>query len=195
VLADVSATGDPSSDAAQEIVRRALSGAARSFLALGRMPEAVEAAERLCAITPKDPNALRLLGRALARVSDYNRAIMVLEQACTAQRDDATLMWLENIWGVRRSWEAEILEQKPCERIVWRSKGGTQTVGVVTFHRLNDNQTRVAVQMEWTPESATEKVGSALKIDDRQVQGDLERFKEFIESRGTETGAWRGDVS
>ena len=59
------------------------------------------------------------------------------------QKDDSTLMWHENIWGVRRSWEAEIVEQTPNERIVWRSTGGPQVVGVITFHRLSDRLTRV----------------------------------------------------
>jgi uncharacterized membrane protein len=67
---------------------------------------------------------------------------------------------------------------------------------VVTFHRLGDNRTRVTVQMEYEPPGVTEKVGSALGVDDRQVQGDLERFKQFIESLGgVATGAWRGEVS
>jgi uncharacterized membrane protein len=64
----------------------------------------------------------------------------------------------------------------------------------VTFHRLNDTQTRVAVQMEYETEGMKEKVGDALGFMDRRVQGDLERFKEFIESRGMETGAWRGEI-
>jgi uncharacterized membrane protein len=65
---------------------------------------------------------------------------------------------------------------------------------VVTFHKLSDADTRVTVQLDWAPDGLVEKAGSALGIDDHQVSGDLERFKEFIESRPAETGAWRGEV-
>ncbi|HEY0810748.1 MAG TPA: tetratricopeptide repeat protein, partial [Longimicrobiales bacterium] len=92
VLSDVSTHGDPASDAAQEIVRRALAGAARSFLELGKILEAVEAAERLSAISANDGGALRLLGRALIRVNDYNRAVTVLEQARVTLGSDASLL-------------------------------------------------------------------------------------------------------
>jgi tetratricopeptide (TPR) repeat protein len=91
-LAEVSANSDPSSDKTQDIVRRALAGAARCFIELNRMGDAVEAAERLTAMAPNDSGALRLLGRALARVSDYQRAIMVLEQARAAEGGEASLL-------------------------------------------------------------------------------------------------------
>lgn len=103
--------------------------------------------------------------------------------------------WKTKVGGVEREFDAEITEQHPDERVAWASRTGPQQAGVVTFHRLQDDQTRVTVQLDWAPDNAAEKVGSALNVDDRRVQGDLERFKEFIESRGTETGAWRGDVS
>lgn len=102
--------------------------------------------------------------------------------------------WTTKVGGVEREFDAEITEQHPDERVAWKSVSGPDQAGVVTFHRLNDAQSRVTVQLEWTPEDATEKIGSALNADDRRVQGDLERFKEYIEARGTETGAWRGDV-
>lgn len=111
------------------------------------------------------------------------------------QLDDTHTHWKTNVGGVEREFDAEITEQHPDERVAWRSTSGPDQAGVVTFHRLADSQTRVTVQMDWDPEGVTEKVGAALNFDDRRVQGDLERFKEFIESRGTETGAWRGDVS
>jgi uncharacterized membrane protein len=79
--------------------------------------------------------------------------------------------------------------------VAWKSTTGQPNAGVVTFHRLGDDQTRVTLQMEWEPEGLTESVGAALGFDDRQVQGDLERFKQFVESRGAPTGAWRGEVS
>ncbi|MFI2363724.1 SRPBCC family protein [Promicromonospora sp. NPDC019610] len=111
------------------------------------------------------------------------------------QLDPTHTHWKTSVGGVEREFDAEITEQHPDERVAWASRTGPQQAGVVTFHRLQDDQTRVTVQLDWSPEGATEKVGSALNFDERQVQGDLARFKEFIESRGGETGAWRGDVS
>jgi uncharacterized membrane protein len=108
------------------------------------------------------------------------------------QRDDETLMWHENIWGVRRSWEAEILEQKPCERIVWRSTSGPQQVGVVTFHRISDRLTRIQVNFDFQPKGMFEKAASGVRISRRALRSDLMRFKAFIEMKNEPTGAWRG---
>jgi ribosome-associated toxin RatA of RatAB toxin-antitoxin module len=102
--------------------------------------------------------------------------------------------WRTTIGGVTREFDAEITEQHPDERVAWRSVDGPQHAGVVTFHRLDDQTTRVHLQMEYEPETLTEKAGTALGMVSHRVQGDLERFKEFIEHRGGETGAWRGDV-
>ena len=103
--------------------------------------------------------------------------------------------WITNIAGVRREFDAEITEQHPEERIAWTSTTGeAKHAGVVTFHRLDEAKTRVMIQIDWEPEGLVEKAGAAVGIDDRQVKADAKRFKEFIESRGTETGAWRGDV-
>jgi uncharacterized membrane protein len=110
------------------------------------------------------------------------------------QRDDATLMWHENIWGVRRSWEAEITDQKPCERIAWRSKSGTQTVGVVTFHRLSDRLTRIQVNLDFQPKGLFEKTASGLRVSRRALRSDLMRFKAFIEMKDAPAGAWRGRI-
>lgn len=111
------------------------------------------------------------------------------------QLDQTHTHWKTKIGGVEREFDAEITEQHPDERVAWTSRSGPQQAGVVTFHRLQDTQTRVTVQLDWEPGNVTEKVGSALNFDDRRVQGDLDRFKEFIESSGGSTGAWRGDVS
>lgn len=111
------------------------------------------------------------------------------------QVTDTLTHWKTSIAGVDREFDAEITEQHPDERVAWRSIDGKTHGGVVTFHRLDDTTTRVMVQIDWETESLTEKVGSAVNIDDMQVKRDLDRFKEFIESRGTETGSWRGDVS
>ena len=110
------------------------------------------------------------------------------------QRDDTTLMWHENIWGVRRSWEAEITEQIPCERLVWRSKNGPQTIGVVTFHRLSDQLTRVAITMDFQPQGLFEKTSSGTRISRRALISDLMRFKAFVELRDDATGSWRGRI-
>jgi uncharacterized membrane protein len=110
------------------------------------------------------------------------------------QRDDATVMIHENIWGVRRSWEAEIVEQTPCERIVWRSNGGPQVVGVVTFHALSDNLTRVLVNMDFQPQGLFEKTASGMRLSRRALRSDLMRFKAFVEMRDEATGQWRGRI-
>ncbi len=110
------------------------------------------------------------------------------------QLNDTHLEWRAQIGGKERSWRAEITEQKPDLRIAWRSTEGASNAGVVTFHRLDDSHTRVMVQLDFVPEGIKEKIGDALGAPDRRVKGDLERFKEFIESRGSETGAWRGEV-
>jgi uncharacterized membrane protein len=110
------------------------------------------------------------------------------------QLDDNSLEWKAEIAGVERSWTAEIVDQKPDRRVSWRSTSGAQNDGAVTFEPLGDNRTRVTVELDVEPEGVIENLGDALGILDRRVQGDLERFKEFIESRGQETGAWRGEV-
>jgi uncharacterized membrane protein len=110
------------------------------------------------------------------------------------QLDDRRLHWVVNLGGQRREWDAEITEQIPDERIAWTTRTVTGNAGVVTFHRLSDDQTRVMVQLEVYPEGAVERVGEALGSIDRGVKGDLQRFREFIESRGHESGAWRGEI-
>lgn len=103
--------------------------------------------------------------------------------------------WVTKVGGVKREFDTEITEQHPDERIAWKSIGGdVRQAGVVTFHRLDDQNTRVMIQMDWEPEGVTEKAGAAIGADDLQIKADARRFKEFIESRGAETGAWRGDV-
>ena len=110
------------------------------------------------------------------------------------QLDDKLLEWKAEIAGVERSWTAEVVDQQPDRRVSWRSTSGAQNNGVVTFEPLAGNRARVTVELDVEPEGLVENVGDALGILDRRVQGDLERFKEFIESRGQETGAWRGEV-
>jgi uncharacterized membrane protein len=111
-----------------------------------------------------------------------------------AQIDDTHLRWKAEVGGVDREWDAEITEQNPDERVAWRSTSGADNAGVVTFHRLNDETTRVMLQLEFDPDGFIEVVGDKLGFVKRTAKGDLARFKEFIEGRGAETGAWRGDV-
>jgi uncharacterized membrane protein len=111
------------------------------------------------------------------------------------QEGDTNLHWVASVAGKEHEWDARITEQIPDERVAWTSEGGKGNAGVVTFHRLADDRTRVTVQMDWEPEGVVEKAGGALGFDSRRVKGDLQRFKELIESRGQETGAWRGEVT
>ena len=110
------------------------------------------------------------------------------------QLDDTHVRWVVQIAGKRHEWEAEITEQDPDQRIAWRATDGKANAGVVTFHRIADDRTRIMIQMDYEPEGAIERVGSAVGAAERQVEEDLERFKALIESRGQETGAWRGEV-
>jgi uncharacterized membrane protein len=110
------------------------------------------------------------------------------------QLDDTHLHWIAEIAGKTKEWNAEITEQVPDMRIAWRSTAGAPNGGVVTFHRLSEDITRIMLQIDYDPEGVTENVGDAVGVVSRRIEGDLERFKEFIESRGQETGAWRGEV-
>lgn len=110
------------------------------------------------------------------------------------QTDDTHLHWVAEIGGAEKEWDAEISEQTPDQRVAWNATSGAENAGVVTFHRIDDETSRVTLQMDVDPEGLVENVGTALGFLDRRVKGDLERFKEFIESRGSETGAWRGEV-
>jgi uncharacterized membrane protein len=110
------------------------------------------------------------------------------------QLDDTHLHWVAEVAGKTHEWDAEVTEQHPDERVAWKSTTGKMNAGVVTFHRLSDDQTKVMVQIDFEPEGMIENVGDALGVVERRTKGDLERFKQFIESRGMYTGAWRGDV-
>ena len=110
------------------------------------------------------------------------------------QIDAAHLRWVAEIGGKQHAWTAEITEQRPDELIAWRTIDGHGNAGVVTFRPLRGGETRVTVEMEHETDGLAEDLGSALGLDSRRVQGDLERFKDLVESRGVETGAWRGEV-
>jgi len=111
------------------------------------------------------------------------------------QLSDTRLLWHAEIGGVDETWEAEIDQQVPDMRIAWHSITGAKNAGVVTFHRLDDNCTRVMLQIDYEPQGVIENVGDAVGAVSLRVKGDLQRFKEFIETLGSETGAWRGTVT
>ncbi|HLG73223.1 MAG TPA: SRPBCC family protein [Chloroflexota bacterium] len=110
------------------------------------------------------------------------------------QLDDKHLHWRAKVAGAEREWDAEITEQVPDDRIAWKSTSGARNAGVVTFHRLDPMRTKVMLQLEYEPEGAGEALGDMLGMLTRRVEGDLKHFKEFIEERQAETGAWRGEV-
>jgi len=110
------------------------------------------------------------------------------------QLDDKRLHWRASIGGKREEWDAEIVQQVPDQRIAWRSTSGAPNAGVVTFESLAPATTRVQLQLEYTPQGPAESMGDAMGLLSRRVEGDLQRFKEYIESRGAETGAWRDEI-
>jgi uncharacterized membrane protein len=110
------------------------------------------------------------------------------------QKGDKRLHWVAEVGGQKREWDAEITEQHPDHRVAWKALDQGAPSGVVTFHRLDEGRTKIMVQMEYEPEGVKESVGSMAGIDSHRVQGDLRSFKEFIESRAHETGAWRGEI-
>lgn len=110
------------------------------------------------------------------------------------QLDDTHLRWRAEVGGKEEQWDAEITEQIPDKRIAWRSVGGVKNAGVVTFHKISDSKTRVMLQMDYAPRNISEGIGDALGAVKMQMKGNLKRFKELLESRGKETGAWRGSV-
>jgi uncharacterized membrane protein len=110
------------------------------------------------------------------------------------QVTDETLEWTAEVLGQRRSWAARITEQRPDQRVAWVSTEGERLDGTVEFEPLGSDRTRVQLTMRFEPKDTAEKAADATKVVETRVKGDLRRFKEFIETRGSETGAWRGEI-
>src|ERR671937_1704887 len=108
------------------------------------------------------------------------------------QLDDKRLHWRARVGGKIEEWDAEIYQQEPDRVVAWRSTSGARNEGVVRFEP-RDGKTKVDLELHWEPKDATERVGDVLGADDMRVQGDLGRFKKFVEERGAPTGSWRGE--
>ena len=111
------------------------------------------------------------------------------------QLDNRHLHWRAQVAGKEKEWDAEITEQVPDKRIAWRSTSGVPNGGVVSFHKISDQVTRIMLQMDYQPEGAIEQIGDALGAVRMEARSNLQRFKDMIEARGRETGAWRGAVT
>ena len=111
-----------------------------------------------------------------------------------SQSDDTHVKFQEKQWGVKREWEAEIVEQRPDERIVWESVSGLEHTGVVTFHELAPRLTRIEINLDMQPHGLVEKMGSGMRVSRRSVRSDLMRFKAYVEMQEEQTGSWRGEV-
>lgn len=110
------------------------------------------------------------------------------------QLDDTTLEWTATIAGVQKQWRAKVIEQRPDQLVAWKSIDGAPNDGSVRFQPISSDRTRVALTVDVTPEGAVEKIGDALGIVERQIEGDLERFRDYIEAKRVPTGGWRGDI-
>ena len=111
------------------------------------------------------------------------------------QLSDDRLEWVAEIAGVKRQWEAKVLEQVPDRRVSWAATEGATNAGEVTFEDVGGGQTSVHLSLEYEPEGLVEKVGDKLNVVENQAEGDLDRFKAFIEAEGYASGAWRGSVN
>lgn len=111
------------------------------------------------------------------------------------QLSDTRLHWVAEIFGVKRQWDAQIVEQVVDQKVAWAATEGATNAGAVRFEDVGGGQTHVHLSLEYEPEGLVEKAGDALHLVERQAEGDLERFKAFIEAEGYATGAWRGSVN
>jgi uncharacterized membrane protein len=123
---------------------------------------------------------------------DYPKFMHRLERV--EQRDDSHVAFHAKVWGINRMWEAEIVEQRPDERIVFKSANGVQLTGVVTFHDMAERLTHIELNIDVEPNGPIEKIARGTRVIKRAARADLKRFKAFVEMHEDETGAWRGEI-
>jgi uncharacterized membrane protein len=154
-------------------------------------------AERTCIVASVEKSIevnvpVRIAYDQWTQFEEFPRFMEGVEQV--RQLDDKRLHWKASIAGKEEEWDAEIIEQTPDRQVAWRSTTGAENSGTVRFTPMGAEQTRVTVVMTYQPEGMVEKIGDKIGMVDQRVEGDLERFKRFIEGRGTATGAWRGEI-
>lgn len=135
---------------------------------------------------------LRMVYNQWTQFEDFPKFMEGIESV--RQIDDNHLHWVSEIYGKHEEWDAEIFDQIPDESISWRSLSGPAHNGTIHFRPDNENTTQVTLTMSYEPKGFLEKTADALGLIARRIEGDLERFKEFVESRQSESGAWRGEI-
>lgn len=136
---------------------------------------------------------LRTAYKQFTQFEDFPSFMESVQQV--RQLDDRHLHWKATVAGKEKEWDAEITDQVPDRRIAWRSVSGVRNDGIVTFQKLSNDHTRITLKMSYEPEGPDEHLGDALGAVRMEARSNLQRFKEMIESRGTETGAWRGQIN
>ena len=136
--------------------------------------------------------AVRTAYNQWTQFEEFPRFMEGVEQV--QQIDDKHLHWKANIGGKQEEWDAEITEQVPDQRIAWRSQSGAKNEGVVIFSPVTEGKSKINLRIEYEPKGMVEKTGDMSGVVSQRVEGDLKRFKDYIESRGHETGSWRGNV-
>ncbi len=136
---------------------------------------------------------LRMVYDQWTQFEEFPRFMEGVEEV--VQHGDRILHWKAKIGGKVEEWDAEIVDQVPDQQIAWRHTRGAVNRGVVSFMPLDGERCKVTLALEYDPNGFVEKVGDVLGVVSRRVEGDLERFKKFVEERQEETGAWRGQIS
>jgi uncharacterized membrane protein len=135
---------------------------------------------------------LRMVYDQWTQFEEFPRFMEGVEEV--QQLDDKTLHWRARVGGRLEEWDAEIVHQVPDQTIAWRHTRGAVNSGVVTFTPLDAERCRVSLALEYDPKGVVEKAGDLLGVVSRRVEGDLERFKRYVEERPSESGAWRGTI-
>lgn len=136
--------------------------------------------------------AVRTAYNQWTQFEEFPRFMEGVEQV--KQVDNKHLRWKANIGGRQEEWDAEIMEQVPDQRIAWRSQSGAKNEGVVIFSPVTEGKSKINLRIEYEPKGIVEKTGDMMGIVSQRVEENLKRFKNYIESRGHETGSWRGNV-